>query len=234
MERNHLPGDAIRDSWVVGYSTKTVIGMWYGYDFIDSEYCLRNLPATVQKDRLFNALVRSGAMESNRSSFKQPSSVVKLGILCGSNPPIIAANGSGNVVYEYFRKGHEPSETATEEKLKTPGNLRATFDEATNKVTISWSGVSPLKDADKSYGKFGYNIYLGATLIDFTTKTSYTYNAGSNPFGTYRVVATYKGYSGAQSGAATFTLKETKKEEPTEPEEPDPPETDDQTEPITP
>ena len=224
MSRNNLPGDAIRDSWVVGYSTKTVIGMWYGYDFIDSEYCLRNLPATMQKDRLFKALVESGAMESNRSSFKQPSSVVKLGILSGSNPPKIAAEGSGNVVYEYFRKGHEPSETAVEEKLKTPTGLKVTYDEASKKVTISWSGVSPLKDADKTYGTFGYNIYLGSTLIDFTTKTSYTYSA-SNPYGVYKIIATYKGYSGAQSGAATFTLKEVKKEEPVEPETPEEPET---------
>ncbi|MBE6157839.1 MAG: penicillin-binding protein [Firmicutes bacterium] len=222
MNNNNLPGDAIRDSWVVGYSTKTVIGMWYGYDFIDSEYCLRNLPATIQKDRLFNALVRSGAMESNRSSFKQPSSVVKLGILSGSNPPKLAAEGSGNVVYEYFKKGHEPSETATEEKLKTPSGLKVTYDNSTNKVTLSWTGVSPLKDADKTYGTFGYNIYIGSTLIDFTTRTSYTYTPGSSPYGTYKIIATYKGYSGAQSGAATFTLKEEKKEEPVTPVEPEP------------
>ena len=26
MNKYHMPGDAIRDSWVIGYSTKTVIG----------------------------------------------------------------------------------------------------------------------------------------------------------------------------------------------------------------
>ena len=30
MEKYNLPSDAIRDSWVVGYSTKTVIALWYG------------------------------------------------------------------------------------------------------------------------------------------------------------------------------------------------------------
>ncbi len=53
MDRYHLPGDAIRDSWVVGYSTKTVIGMWYGYDYLDKngKYVLHNVPSTIQKYR---------------------------------------------------------------------------------------------------------------------------------------------------------------------------------------
>ena len=34
MKDNNLPWDAIRDSWVVGYSTKTTMAVWYGYDTI--------------------------------------------------------------------------------------------------------------------------------------------------------------------------------------------------------
>ena len=216
MDKNNLPGDAIRDSWVIGYSTKTVIGMWYGYDFIDSQYCLRNLPATMQKDRLFNALVSSGAMEKRRNSFKQPSSVVKLGVVAGTDPPKIASGG-GNVIYEYFRKGHEPTGKAEAEKnLSAPGGLNATFDSNTNKVTLTWGAVSPLKDSDESYGQFGYNVYFGSTLLTFTNKTSYVYvlNSGASPYGVYKVIATYKSYSGVQSPAATFVLKEPAKPTP--------------------
>lgn len=213
MDRNNLPGDAIRDSWVIGYSTKTVIGMWYGYDFIDSQYCLRNLPATMQKDRLFNALVSSGAMESKRTAFKQPSSVVKLPVVPGSNPPRIAAGG-GN--YEYFRKGHEPDGKAqAEDKLSSPSGLSATYN-GSNQVTIRWNAVSPLKDADSSYGEFGYNVYFGSQLLGFTNRTSYTYSVGSgSPYGVYKVIATYKSYSGVQSPAATYTLKQPATETPT-------------------
>lgn len=92
MNKYNLPSDAIRDSWVIGYTSKTVIGMWYGYDFIDREYCLRNIPATVQKDKLFLALA-NGVFEKNKSEFKMPDSVVKAQI--GDS-------------YEYFKKGHEP------------------------------------------------------------------------------------------------------------------------------
>ena len=223
MEANNMPGDAIRDSWVVGYSTKTVIALWYGYDEIDKtgQYVLHNVPATIQKDRIFNALVKAGAMEANREAFVQPSSVVKLGIVAGSNPPIIAGAGyTGSIVYEYFKKGYEPEETDLSSiKLAKPGNFKVTYDENTNRVTMSWSAVDPGNNG--SLGTFGYNVYIGSTLIGFTENTSYTYTLGnSSPYGTYRVVATYKGYSGLQGTAATYTLKEAEEEKPEEPTTP--------------
>lgn len=227
MEKHNLPGDAIRDSWVVGYSTKTVIALWYGYDDNDTtgQYVLHNVPATIQKDRIFNALVRAGAMESNREAFKQPSSVVKLGIISGSNPPIVAGSGyTGSVVYEYFKKGHEPEETDLSSiKLGKPGNLKVSYDESSNKVTLSWSAVDP--GDNKNLGTFGYNVYIGSTLIAFTENTSYTYtlSGSSSPYGTYKVVATFKGYSGVQGTAATYTLEEPEEEDPDIPETPDTP-----------
>lgn len=192
-----LPGDAIRDSWVVGYTTKTVIGMWYGYDTISKEYCLRNLPATIQKDKLFLALANA-AFEKDKAEFKMPDSVVKASI------------GESS---EYFKKGHEPKNTKNEEdtKLATPSGLKVSY--SGNKVTITWNGVNRLS-GDESYGTFGYNVYQGNTLLTFTEGTSYSFTT-SNPYTTYRVVATYKSYSGAQSDAASYILKEEQKEEST-------------------
>ena len=195
MSRYHLPSDAIPDSWVVGYTNKTVIGMWYGYDFIDSEYCLRNLPATIQKDKLFLALA-NGVFDKKAEDFKMPDSVVKASI-----------GGS----YEYFKKGHEPKNGSEEAptKLDTPSGLKVV--NSGNRVTLTWNGVNRLPDDDK-YGKLIYNIYQGSTLIDFTESTSYSFTSTSSPYATYKVVATYKSYSGAQSDAATYTLNEPKKE----------------------
>ena len=189
-----LPGDAVRDSWVVGYTTKTVIGMWYGYDTISREYCLRNIPATIQKDKLFLALAK-GAFENNKEPFKMPSSVIKASI-----------GGSS----EYFKKGHEPKNASDEKtKLDTPSGLKVSY--SGNNVTITWNAVPRLGD-DESYGDFGYNVYQGNTLLGFVTGTSYSFTT-SNPYGSYKVIATYKSYSGAQSDAATYTLKEDKKED---------------------
>ncbi len=213
MNKYNMPGDAIRDSWVIGYSTKTTIGMWYGYDSFTKEsiaegYVLHNVPATIQKDRLFNALVSAGAMESNREAFQQPSSVVKVAVAPGSNPAKLAAPGGG-AVYEYFKKGYEPTEyDKSSIKIGAPQNLRAS--EKNGKVTLLWGAVSPGALADESHGKFGYNIYKDDVLIDWTDKTSYTFSP-DNPYGTYKVIATYKSYNDIQSDPATIKL--TKQEE---------------------
>ena len=218
MKSYRMPNDAIRDSWVVGYSTKTVIGMWYGYDSFTKQsiadgYVLHNVPATVQKDRLFNALVNAGAMESNREEFKQPSSVVKVGVAAGSNPAKLASPGQ-SAIYEYFKKGYEPNEYDTNSyKLPAPANLKAT--ESGGKVTLSWSSVNHSSMSTSSdYGKFGYNIYKDGILIGWTDKTSYSFTPDGSVYGTYKVVATFKSYSGITSESATITLKESSKPSP--------------------
>lgn len=218
MKSYRMPNDAIRDSWVVGYSTKTVIGMWYGYDSFTKQsiadgYVLHNVPATIQKDRLFNALVSAGAMESNREEFKLPSSVVKVGVAAGSNPAKLASPGQ-SAIYEYFKKGYEPNEYDTNSyKLPAPGNLKAT--ESGGKVTLSWSSVNHSSmSASSDYGKFGYNIYKDGILIGWTDKTSYSFTPDGSVYGTYKVVATFKSYSGITSESATITLKESSKPSP--------------------
>lgn len=218
MKSYRMPNDAIRDSWVVGYSTKTVIGMWYGYDSFTKQsiadgYVLHNVPATIQKDRLFNALVSAGAMESNREGFKLPSSVVKVGVAAGSNPAKLASPGQ-SAIYEYFKKGYEPNEYDTNSyKLPAPANLKAT--ESGGKVTLSWSSVNHSSMSTSSdYGKFGYNIYKDGILIGWTDKTSYSFTPDGSVYGTYKVVATFKSYSGITSESATITLKESSKPSP--------------------
>jgi len=204
MNNLNMPGDAIRDSWVIGYSTKTVIGMWYGYqkttkDLVREGYVLHNVPATIQKDRLFNALVSAGAMESNREAFTQPSSVVKIGVASGSNPAKLAAPGGG-AIYEYFKKGYEPTEYDTSNyKISAPGNLRIT--DSNGKVTVSWSAVSPGNLGNDS-SKWGYSIYKDGVLVGWTDKTSYTFTPDGSIYGTYKVIGNYKSGSDLQSEAA--------------------------------
>ena len=224
MYNYNMPDDAVRDSWVVGFSTKTTIGMWYGYDSLTKDeiaqgYILHNIPATMAKDRLFNALVSSGAMEADRSDFVQPASVVKVGVAGGSNPPKLAFNGQ-NAIYEYFKKGFEPTEYDwTNYKLPAPGNLSGSI--GNGKIVLSWGSVSPGEAAKPEYGKFGYNVYKDGVLLDWTDKTSYTYTG--NVYGTYKVVATYKSYSGIQSSEAILNVEEEKPKPKPDPEEPETP-----------
>lgn len=218
MENYGMPDDAVRDSWVVGFSTKTVIGMWYGYDsltkdLIQQGYILHNIQATMAKDRLFRALVFAGAMESDRAEFVMPSSVVKVGVAPGSNPAKLAAPG-GQAIYELFKKGYEPTEYDTKNyKLPSPGGF--TVRESGNKAILSWNAVNPGEIGKAEYGKFGYNIYKDGVLLEWTDKTSYTYSPSSgNIYGTYKIVATYKSYSELQSDAAIAKLEEKKEPSP--------------------
>lgn len=211
IQKYGLAGDAIRDSWVIGYTTKTVIGMWYGYKDLTHDlasqglYC-HNLACSTQKDRLFTALANE-VFESNKEEFQMPNSVVRLPIVANSNPAKIAGSGYGGAItYEYFKKGAEPTNTQNIDKLKAPTGLKATYSESNNSVSLSWNAVNP-GDSDESYGTFGYNIYFNNTLLGFTDKTSYTISKPSNPYGTYKVIATYKSYDGIQSDAATFELR---------------------------
>ncbi len=211
MAAKGLPDDAIMDSWVVGFTTKTTMALWYGYNNADKVYCLRNLPDSRRKDQIYNALVRQGAVESNRSAFKQPSSVTQVGIAAGSNPAKLATSTTQNVVYEYFKNKYVPTEY-DEAPLAKPQNLIAKYSLLTKKVTLKWDAVKPSSQEQDSYGSLGYNIYKDGVLLDWTSKTSYSFET-TTPYSTYKVVATYKSYSGIQSDPATFTLKEDTEEE---------------------
>ena len=205
VRENNLPNDAIRDSWVVGFSTKTSMAVWYGYDYIDSHYVLHDLPATMAKDRLFRALVNAGAIEAYREPFQQPASVSKVAVSPESDPPKLAFPGQ-DAIYEYFKKGYEPTEYDTSKiTLPAPSNLKIT--EKDNKVTLTWGAVSPGVLADPTYGTFGYNIYKDNILIDWTSKLSYTFTPTGSPYGTYKVVATYKSFDGIKSDAAIKTFE---------------------------
>ena len=212
IEAYGMAGDAIRDSWVIGYTTNTVISMWYGYtdmnqDMVNQGLYCHNLSGTIQRDRLFTALANE-VFEKDKQAFQMPDSVVKLPIISGSNPARVAAAGyGGSVVYEYFKKGYEPSSSShAVEQLSTPANFTASYNSSSNRVTLSWNAVTP-SSSDSSYGSFGYNVYFNDTLLGFTTNTSYTINNPDNPYGTYKVVATYRSYDGMQSNAATYELK---------------------------
>ena len=205
-----LPSDAISDAWVMGYTNKTVIAMWYGYKSLDKEHPERALhwnPATIQRAILFNALANAG-FNHDGSDFEMPSSVVKIGVERGSNPPLLASTNtpSDQIVYELFKKGTEPTEYSTKySKLENPTNFSVNY--KNKKVYLSWNKVS-----DPGYitdGVFGYYVYFNNKEIGFTTKTSYTVDDLDDYKGTYTLKAGYKGTSNSMSSGVSRTLQST-------------------------
>ncbi len=204
----NLPAGAINDAWVVGYDPEYTISMWYGYKKITDGY---NKASTAGNERtkLYRALENVVFKKNNTKEFTVPSNLINVCVEKGSNPAALPSAGTpaDQITCEYFVKGTEPTESSSKyDKLSTVNNLKVTYDENTKKVTISWSKQNT-PTANESFGEFGYNVYYGDVLLDFTTDNSYTIQANSNISGTYKVVTTFKNYSGNQSDPAVYNFE---------------------------
>lgn len=210
QEAHNLPGNAVNDAWIVGYDPDYAIGMWYGFDEVDSKHYNTSTEAVVQRGRLYRELVKA-ICKKNNQDFEVPSSVVKVAVEKGTNPPLLASSNTptDQITYEYFKKGTEPTETSTTyQKLQTVSNLKVTYDEASQKLKISWSKLNA-PDANASYGKFGYNVYYENVLLGFTTDNYLEIDANTNIDGTYKVVTTFENFTGNQSDPATYSFRHT-------------------------
>lgn len=205
-----LASDAISDCWVMGFTNKTVVSIWYGYKELDPDHLDRVLhwyPAIRQREDLFNA-VANAVFDHDGTDFEMPNSVVKVGVEAGTNPPLLpsANTPKDRIVYELFKEGTEPTEISSKySRLDAPTNFSLNYKD--KKVYLSWNKVSD--PGYKSDGVLGYYIYFNDTLIDFTTKTNYTVDDLDNYIGTYSIKAGYKDTNISMSNAISKTLKET-------------------------
>lgn len=206
-----LPSDAINDTWVMGYTNKTVISLWYGYKSLDKEHPERALhwgKATIQRAVLFNALANVG-FNHDGTDFEMPSSVVKVKVEAGTNPPLLASSNTpeNQILYELFKKGTEPTEySTTYSKLDNPTNF--TINYKNKKVTLSWNKVSDPGYLDD--GVLGYYIYFDGKEIGFTTKTSYVIDELDDYIGTYTIKTGYKDTTNSMSSGVSRKLQDTK------------------------
>lgn len=203
-KKYNLSSDAINDAWIVGYDPEYAISMWYGYKDAKEGYNT-SIQAVNGRSRLYKAL-GNAIFNKNGQTFKEPSSVVKVGVEAGSNPAALPSSTTpqDQITYEYFKKGTEPTETSTKyNKLDTVTGLKVSYSESKQKITITWNKLNT-PTANEDYGEFGYNVYYGDVLLGFTTNNTYTIDANTNISGTYKVVTTFSNYSNNQSNPATY------------------------------
>lgn len=208
MRNNGLPSNAVNDAWIVGYDPDVSLSLWYGYEKINKKYYSTSTSAVVQRSRLYKAL-GNVVFKKNGSNFKVPNSVVKVGIEMGSSPAKLAGAGTpeNKIVYEYFKKGTEPTESSsTYTKLENVKGLKASYDESSKTVSLTWSKVNELEDAKSEWGSFGYKVYKGSTYLGFTSTNSYTINNTTDPEGVYKVITAYEKYSSKNSSGSTVKL----------------------------
>ena len=205
-EYYHLPNNAVKDAWIVGYDPDIALAMWYGYEKIDSKYVSTNASAVKWRTRLYQALGNI-VYDKTGKDFTAPSSVVRVGIEAGSNPAQLpsANTPADQIVYEYFKAGTEPTENSTKYvQLPTPTGLKVTYENG--KVTITWSRTAT-QTGNENYGNYGYRVYYNNTELGFTTENTYSFET-SEPYGTYKVVSSFENYTANQSSAASYTLED--------------------------
>lgn len=208
----NLANDAISDCWVMGFTNKTVISIWYGYQELDPDHLDRVLhwyPAIRERENLFNA-VANAAFNHDGTDFEMPDSVLEVAVESGTNPPMLPSDNtpSNKIVYELFKKGTEPTEISSAySKLPTPSNLSIHYEN--KKLNLTWGTVK-----DPGYisdGILGYYVYFNDKLLGFTTKNYYTVtdNDIKSFIGTYSVKAGYKNTTTSMSNAISKQLTST-------------------------
>lgn len=204
----NLSGDAVNDAWIVGYDPEYTVSMWYGYRVVDSKNHLHQNSAVLERGKLYRAIGNAIFNKNTGKNFEQPNSVVKVCVEKGSMPASLpsANTPEDQITCEYFKKGMEPTETSSKyNKLDTVKNLKVSYNENTQKISLTWSKLNP-PSGNESFGSFGYNVYYGDVLLGFTTENSYTIDANTNISGTYKVVTTFQNYNGNQSNPAIYNF----------------------------
>lgn len=206
-----LPEDVVNDGWTIAYDPDVIFGMWYGYNKISSEYYSRMTEQAIARDHLVHA-IGMAMFDKNGKDFVMPNSVKVVGVEKYSDPVSLPYPGSGNVVYELFKAGTEPTEVSDAYRgLDNPGFLNLDYNEGTNTMTLTWGAVTPISKKDE-YGEFGYFVYYNNSQLAFTQNTKYTIKNPKNPEGTYKVVSSFKNYTKNQSSGVTATYTKPKQD----------------------
>ncbi len=134
--------DDSKDSWFIGYSPNYTISVWTGnFDENDKKLSIPSGYTKIARD-LFRNTMTEISKDVETPDFKMPSSVVKVGVEKGSNPPSLPSNQtpSSQIVTELFVKGTEPKkESVKYEQLDPVSGLKATYNEDKQSIHVEWS-----------------------------------------------------------------------------------------------
>ena len=206
VKKRKLPGNIVRDYWIMGYTHNVVVGIWIGYEKLNSKHYLDFYKDGSRRFYLLNQ-VGKVVFKHDGKDFPRPKSVVSVTVEKGSNPAKLPSPNtpSDQKITELFKKGTEPTEVSTKYlSVSAPSNL--SIADYGSYVTLSWKGIS-----DPGYienGVFGYYIYFNNEKLYFTQNTSYTFSNMSSYYGTYAVRAGYKDTTDSMSEPATYVFKE--------------------------
>ena len=206
VKKRGLPSNIVRDYWIMGYTHNVVVGIWIGYEKLNSKHYLNFYTDGNRRFTLLNQ-VGKVVFKHDGKDFTRPKSVVSVSVEKGSNPAKLPSPNtpSDEIVTELFKKGTEPTEVSTKYlAVNTPTNLSVT--DYGSYVTLNWDGVPNPGYVEN--GVFGYYIYYNGEKLYFTENTNYTVSNMSSYYGTYSVRAGYKDTTDSISEPVTYVFKE--------------------------
>ncbi|REJ26876.1 MAG: penicillin-binding protein [Caldibacillus debilis] len=191
----------VPDSWMGGYSTNYTAAVWVGYE--KKKDGLSRAEQLLAK-QIFKNLMAYVHQGIDTPDFTQPKSVVRLGVVRGTNPPQLAGpfTPSSQIIYEYFVKGYEPKEVSDQiSEIPAPENLKARFNEKENSITLQWK-------AKKAEG-LAFEVYVsengGAPQLLKTTDERGLVIENVTP-GVKYTFTVYAVYEGMKSRPASVTV----------------------------
>ncbi|MCD8501737.1 MAG: PBP1A family penicillin-binding protein [Bacillaceae bacterium] len=123
------------DRWFVGYTTNYSIAVWTGYD--DQSRPVQQTNIALE---LFRAVMSEVSKDKTTADFKQPDSVVRVGIERGTGLLPSAHTPNDQIIFEYFVRGTEPtSQSEVFVQPPTPSNLMAAYDENSDQIVVTWN-----------------------------------------------------------------------------------------------
>jgi len=114
--------DGIKDSWFVGYSTELTTSVWTGYENNADGYIDTDSGSTDGQIArlLFKEIMTYAHEDRDEADFKQPDSVVRIGIDRSTGLLPSVSTPSSEIIYEYFVVGTEPTIDSKEENKGNP------------------------------------------------------------------------------------------------------------------
>ncbi len=234
-QRHNLPSNVLNDLWYVGYSPDYAVGMWFGYERIDSNH-YHTTANWSTRDRLFTTIAR-GIFTNTGNTFTVPNSVVMVEVEKETSPAMLASQftPSNMRIHEYFKKGTEPTEVSPRfNTLPNPTNVD--INAIGSDIKITWNHISipstltndlnRIFDQHKdkyvnrriayekeTLGDIGYNVYIKQngklSLLGWTKENLFTHRPLNGGDLTYVIKACYSIFKYNQSTGSEITISDT-------------------------
>ena len=161
-----LPSGALKDAWLVSYSSSYSIALWYGYDKIEDnasemKYYLNSETGGTARRKIMNYLANN--IYKKGDAFKRPGSITYANIETETFPAQLCSEFTPDAMClknEMFVSGTEPTEVSDRfSKLKNPTNGSYTFNGSS--ITLKWEPIATPKAIDNNYLVEHFTEYYG-------------------------------------------------------------------------